>query len=191
LELQLTIERCIRQDHREQRALYEHYFGYCLKAVFRYVYHYDNAVDVVNDGFVKIFRNLEKFQQPPGVNLEMIFMGWIKTIMVNTAIDFLRRNSFLPEIGVLSDSVWEEAAPGVSPDNALLYKELISEVRKLPPAYRTVFNMYVIDGFTHQEIATQLGIAVGTSKSNLAKARMSLQKILKKSEPEQGYAISK
>jgi RNA polymerase sigma factor (sigma-70 family) len=87
--------------------------------------------------------------------------------------------------------VWEQAAPGVSSDNALLYKELISEVRKLPPAYRTVFNMYVIDGFTHQEIANQLGIAVGTSKSNLAKARMSLQKILKKSEPDEGYAISK
>ncbi|TCJ17895.1 RNA polymerase sigma factor [Flaviaesturariibacter flavus] len=185
------MERCIRQDHREQRALYEHFYGYCLKTVFRYVYHYDNAVDVVNDGFVKVFRNLEKFRQPPGVNLEMIFMGWMKTIMVNTAIDFLRRNSFLQEVGALSDSVWEEAAPGVSSDNALLYKELITEVRKLPPAYRTVFNMYVIDGFSHQEIADQLGIAVGTSKSNLAKARMSLQRIIKKSEPEQGYAISK
>ncbi|RYY91657.1 MAG: sigma-70 family RNA polymerase sigma factor, partial [Chitinophagaceae bacterium] len=111
------------------------------------------------------------------------------TIMVNTAIDHLRRNNFLQEIGSIPDEVWQPEDPGARSDSALLYKELVKEIKKLPPAYRTVFNMYVIDGFSHQEIADQLGIAVGTSKSNLAKARMSLQKILKKNDSDLTYAI--
>jgi len=188
LNLHATITNCIRQDSREQKALYEHFYGYCLKVVFRYVYQYDQATDVVNDGFVKLFRNLERFECPAGANIEALFMGWVKTIMVNTAIDFLRRNQFAPEIAELPEDVWREHGGGTTSDQALLYKELIREVRRLPPAYRAVFNMYVIDGFSHQEIADRLGIAVGTSKSNLAKARMSLQKNLKNLDNEMTYA---
>jgi RNA polymerase sigma factor (sigma-70 family) len=159
-----------------------------LKTVFRYIYHYDKAVDAVNDGFVKIFRNIGKFQYNDVENLEMMLMGWMRTIMVNTAIDFLRKNNFVPEIGDISESVWMQEDKSQSAEQALLYKELIREIKKLPPAYRAVFNMYVIDGFNHQEIATQLGIAVGTSKSNLSKARVYLQKILKNNELEVVYA---
>ena len=85
MNLQLTIANCIKNDHRDQKALYEKYYGYCLKTVFRYIYHYDKAVDVVNDGFVKIFRNIGKFQYNDVENLEMMLMGWMRTIMVNTA----------------------------------------------------------------------------------------------------------
>ncbi|RYY86056.1 MAG: RNA polymerase sigma factor [Chitinophagaceae bacterium] len=183
------MKSCLEKDSREQKNLYQRYYGYCLKVVFRYIFHYDTAVDVVNDGYVKVFRNLERFQWEPGTNLEAIFMGWLRTIMVNTAIDHLRKNNFLQEIGSLPDEVWQPEDPGARSDNALLYKELIKEVKKLPPAYRAVFNMYVIDGFSHQEIANQLGIAVGTSKSNLAKARISLQKTLKKNDSDLTYAI--
>jgi RNA polymerase sigma factor (sigma-70 family) len=188
VNLQLTIANCIKNDHRDQKALYEKYYGYCLKTVFRYIYHYDKAVDAVNDGFVKIFRNIGKFQYNDVENLEMMLMGWMRTIMVNTAIDFLRKNNFVPEIGDISESVWMQEDKSQSAEQALLYKELIKEIKKLPPAYRAVFNMYVIDGFNHQEIATQLGIAVGTSKSNLSKARVYLQKILKNNELEIVYA---
>jgi RNA polymerase sigma-70 factor (ECF subfamily) len=188
VNLQLTIANCIKNDHRDQKALYEKYYGYCLKTVFRYIYHYDKAVDAVNDGFVKIFRNIGKFQYNDVENLEMMLMGWMRTIMVNTAIDFLRKNNFVPEIGDISESVWMQEDKSQSAEQALLYKELIREIKKLPPAYRAVFNMYVIDGFNHQEIATQLGIAVGTSKSNLSKARVYLQKILKNNELEIVYA---
>ena len=188
MNLQLTIANCIKNDHRDQKALYEKYYGYCLKTVFRYIYHYDKAVDAVNDGFVKIFRNIGKFQYNDVENLEMMLMGWMRTIMVNTAIDFLRKNNFVPEIGDISESVWMQEDKSQSAEQALLYKELIKEIKKLPPAYRAVFNMYVIDGFNHQEIATQLGIAVGTSKSNLSKARVYLQKILKNNELEIVYA---
>ena len=188
MNLQLTIANCIKNDHRDQKALYEKYYGYCLKTVFRYIYHYDKAVDAVNDGFVKIFRNIGKFQYSDVENLEMMLMGWMRTIMVNTAIDFLRKNNFVPEIGDISESVWMQEDKSQSAEQGLLYKELIREIKKLPPAYRAVFNMYVIDGFNHQEIASVLGIAVGTSKSNLSKARVYLQKILKNNELEIVYA---
>ena len=176
--LEVIIQCCLQNNPKTQRALYEHYFGYCLKTVFRYIYHYDKAVDVVNDGFIKIFRNLDKFQYSKEKNIEMMLMGWMRMIMINTAIDYLRKNNFSPEIGNLPDAIWKHEDESSRSDQALLYKELLLEIKKLPPAYRTVFNMFVIDGFTHQEIATQLGISVGTSKSNLSKARANLQKIL-------------
>ncbi|MDB5253596.1 MAG: polymerase sigma factor [Flaviaesturariibacter sp.] len=191
MNLAQTIANCLQNNHREQKALYEKYYGYCLKTVFRYIYHYDKAVDVVNDGFVKIIRNHGKFEAKDVQNLEMMLMGWMRTIMVNSAIDQLRKNNFLPEIGDISDHVWVEQDRSNAPDQALLYKELVREIKKLPPAYRTVFNMYVIDGFNHQEIADRLGIAVGTSKSNLSKARAHLQKILKNNDVELSYAICK
>lgn len=180
----------MQNSQREQKKLYEHYYGYCLKIVFRYIYRYEKAVDVVNDGYVKLFRNFSKFQYTQPENMEMILMGWMKTIMVNTAIDHLRKNEFLPEIGVISDHAWAQEDRSAASDQMVLYKELVSEIRKLPPAYRVVFNMYVIDGFTHQEIANQLGISVGTSKSNLSKARVILQKIVKKSNDEVNICTS-
>ena len=183
--LQDIIAGCVQNNQRDQRCLYERYYGYCLKTVFRYIYRYDKAVDVVNDGFVKIFRNFSRFQYKTTENLEMILMGWMRMIMINTAIDELRKNNFLPEIGELTESIWLHDKTQSS-DQAVLYKELVQEIKKLPPSYRTVFNLYVIDGFTHQEIASQLGISVGTSKSNLSKARVILQKIVKTNEQEKG-----
>src|SRR5438270_15939 len=97
--------------------------------------------------------------------------------MVNTAIDQLRKDSLLPEIGEVDENIWLQDKSSVS-DQSLLYKELISYTKNLPPSYRAVFNMYVVDGYTHQEIASQLGISVGTSKSNLSRARASLKKMI-------------
>jgi RNA polymerase sigma-70 factor (ECF subfamily) len=108
----------------------------------------------------------------------MMLMGWMRTIMINTAIDQLRKNNFIPEIGDISETIWMKDK-NQSSDQSLLYKELVKEIKKLPPSYRTVFNMYVMDGFTHQEIADTLGISIGTSKSNLSKARVILQRIIK------------
>jgi RNA polymerase sigma-70 factor (ECF subfamily) len=179
-----TIACCVEQNRKAQKLFYEHYYGFCLKVVFRYIYHYDKAVDVVNDGFVKIFGNLHKFRVADPDITENLLLGWMRRIMVNTAVDFLRKNHFLPEIGEIAEDVWQPQDTGPLPDQALLYKELIQEIKKLPPGYRVVFNMYVIDGMTHQEIATQLGISVGTSKSNLSKARGILQEILKKNDRE-------
>ncbi|MGE5518641.1 MAG: RNA polymerase sigma factor [Candidatus Dadabacteria bacterium] len=190
LILQL-IQGCQKQNERDQRTLYEKYYGYCLKTVFRYIYRYEKAVDVVNDGYVKIFSNFSKFQYSSTDNLEMILMGWMRKIMINTAIDALRKNNFLPEIGDISETIWKQEDRSQASDNSVLYKELIQQVKRLPPAYRTVFNLYIIDGFTHMEIADQLGISVGTSKSNLSKARVLLQKYIKENDQQTEYAATK
>jgi RNA polymerase sigma factor (sigma-70 family) len=185
LEPLLTIiQGCVQNNSRDQKWLYEKYFGYCLKIVFRYIYRYDKAVDIVNDGFVKIFRSFSRFQCKSNEHAEMMLMGWMRTIMINTAIDDLRKNNFLPEIGDISESIWMHEDKSQGADQALLYKELIKQIKKLPPSYRTVFNMYVIDGLTHQEIANSLGISIGTSKSNLSKARVILQKIIKNNDEQ-------
>jgi len=178
------MEGCLTNNHNCQKILYERYYGYALKIVFRYIYRHDKATDVVNDGFVKIFKSFKKFECAEKEHLERIWMGWVKRIMINTAIDELRRNNMMPEIGGLPNHVWEVPDNSQQTDQNLLYKELISQVKNLPPSYRIAFNMYVIDGFSHQEIAEKLGISVGTSKSNLAKARMQLKKFLDKDVQE-------
>ena len=182
--LQDIIKGCIQKSSRQQKQLYEQYYGYCLKIVFRYIYRYDKAVDVVNDGFVKVLHSFDKFHYTDVENLERILMGWMRRIMINTAIDALRKDNMMPEIGNIDENIWVQEDSRQSAVQAMLYKELINEIKKLPPSYRIVFNMYVIDGFTHQEIANHLGISVGTSKSNLFKARDILKKIIKGNEEQ-------
>jgi RNA polymerase sigma-70 factor (ECF subfamily) len=177
--LHQIINGCKNNHHKYQKILYENYYGFCLKTVFRYIYRYEKAIDVVNDGFVKVFRNFINFFCKEEADLEKVLMGWMKRIMINTAIDELRKQNLLPEIGGLPETVWEKTDGSNNADQIVLYKELISQVKKLPPSYRIVFNMYVIDGFTHQEIANKLDISVGTSKSSLSKARLHLQKYIK------------
>jgi len=189
--LHKLIRGCIEKDYKCQRAFYEHYYGFALKTVFRYIYKYEKATDIVNDGFVKIFNSLEKFQLgKQNIDTEKILMGWMKRILINTAIDELRRQQAMPEIGELPDYIWEEIDRSQNADQMILYKELICEVKRLPPSYRNVFNMFVIDGFSHNEIAYVLGISEGTSKSALAKAKMHLKKFLE-NRFMQSYAIQK
>lgn len=170
----------MQSDRRQQKALYDHYYGFAFKVVYRYIYRYDKVPDVVNDGFVKAFKGMAGFVMPDEGDIERTLMAWIKKIMVNAAIDELRRNHLMPEIGSLQEHTIDAADVSSRADSAVLYKELIEQVKKLPPVYRAVFNMFVIDGFTHPEIANQLGISVGTSKSNLFKARAFLQNTINK-----------
>jgi RNA polymerase sigma-70 factor (ECF subfamily) len=172
------IEGCKRQESKSQKILYERFYGYALKIAFRYVYQYDVAVNVTNDGFVKVFRHFERFRFEDEGYPERLLMAWIKRIVINTAIDELRKNNMAPEIGTITKCVWEKPDNSQKADQHLMYKELISYVKSLPPMYRAVFNMYVIDGCTHFEIAAALGISVGTSKSNLSRARSILKKII-------------
>ncbi len=176
------IKGCIANDHKYQKIFYEQYRGYALKIVFRYIYRYEKAVDAANDGFVKLFANISKFKVENEEDTEKIMMGWMKRIMINVSIDELRRGNMLPEIGGIPEYVWEIADNSQDADQLLLYKDLIILIKELPPAYRTVFNLYIIDGYTHSEIADLMKIAIGTSKSNLSKARVLLQKSIKKME---------
>lgn len=183
------IKGCIEKNHKYQKIVYEQYRGFALKTVFRYIYHYEKAVYVVNDGFVKAFTHFEKFI-PEEEHNEKMLMSWLKRIMINTAIDALRKNKMLPEIGGIPDYVWEQTDNNQDADQLLLYKDLMIMVKQLPPVYRTIFNLYVIDGYNHIEIAYLLKIPIGTSKSGLSRARVLLQTSIKKSE-EENYAESR
>lgn len=157
-----------------------------MKTVFRYIYRYEDAVDVVTDGFVKAFRHFDKFRCVEDAHLEKILMGWLKRILINTAIDALRKKSMLPEIGGIPDDVWE-IRDRAEADQLVLYKEIIRMVKELPPSYRVAFNMYVVDGYSHVEIAELLGISVGASKSALSRARSILQRKIREMD-EINYA---
>jgi RNA polymerase sigma factor (sigma-70 family) len=185
-DLQSIISGCVANDPKCQKLLYERYYGYAFKIAFRYIYRYERVADVVNDGFVKLFRHISSFVSTAESEAEPRLLGWLKRIVVNTAIDELRRNHLMPEIGGIPETAWEVPGNSDNADNLLLYKELIGHVKSLPPSYGAVFNMYVIDGFSHQEIADQLGISVGTSKSNLFKAKAFLQKLIKKDAQQAG-----
>lgn len=147
------------------------------------MHRYETAVDVVNDGFMKIFTHIGRFECGENVaDLEKMWMGWMRGIMINASIDELRKKGVVFEIGGIPNYVWEEVDENQDSSHLLMYKELMAQVKRLPPMYRVVFNMFAIDGFRHNEIALALGISVGTSKSNLSKARALLQKIIKDQE---------
>ena len=146
----------------------------------RYARNEDDAMEVVQDGFLKIFRHLEDFVNPlDSESLYPAFRAWLKKIMVYTAIDHYRSQKKHQLAYDISN--WSYRLPSSNPNplDKMAYEELIWIVHKLSPAYQNVFNLFVIDGFTHEDIAKRLGISVGTSKSNLAKARENLRQMLK------------
>ncbi len=170
------LQGCINADPRCQKQLYDRYLQFALKISFRYVRSFENAAHAANDAFVKIFRHIVRFEIRDPANPEAMLMGWIKRIVINASIDYMSKESLVPQNTELPESVWKKAGVTESGENKLLYKDLIILIRKLSPAYRVVFNLYIIDGYSHSEIAKMLNISTGTSKSNLAKARAFLQK---------------
>ena len=136
----------------------------------------------MNDGFVKLFNNFHKFKPGSDEDNEKMLMAYIKRIMVNTSIDELRKDDMLPEIGGIPDHVWDIPAKSGNTDQLILYKELVTMIKNLPPRYRMIFNLYVIDGYSHLEIAEMMNISVGTSKSGLSRAKSILQASIKQIE---------
>lgn len=175
------ITGCKSNDHKYQKVLYDRYRGFALKIVYRYVFRYEKARDVVNDGFVKVFSSMPAFHSENPPDTEKLLMGWISRIMINTAIDELRRVRLLPVTHHLEE-VWDIPDNGQNAAQAMMYRDLILLLNRLPHQYRVVFNMFVIDGYSHQEIADILRISAGTSKSNLSRARILIQKFLKEEE---------
>lgn len=154
------------------------FYGKMYAVCLRYIKDEDVAKDVVQDGFIKVFDKIGKY------NHQGSFEGWMRRLIVNTAIDFLRKqkNHF---VAMDNDAVMKDVddqlniEEGVDEELLQIKAELAMEaVQELSPAYRTVFNMYVIENYSHREIAEILDISEGTSKSNLAKAKQNLRKIL-------------
>jgi RNA polymerase sigma-70 factor (ECF subfamily) len=168
--MHLLIQGCKRNDRDSQRLLYQHYYSYALSICARYSRNITEAKEVVNDGFMKVFGKIDQY------NPESSFKGWIRKIMINASIDQYRKELKHQQ----HDNLASVFSPVVQPQaiTDLSFEELIGLVQKLSPAYRAVFNLYAIDGHTHEEIGKILNISVGTSKSNLLKARENLRRML-------------
>lgn len=163
---------CSRNKRSSQNALYRLYYSYGMSVAIRYVGNEAEALSIVNDAFLKVFNNIKKYDpnQP--------FKPWFRRILVNTAINAVKKKQkYKMEVNI------DEANKIATRERILSqinYKELIGTLQSLSLAYRTVFNLYVIDGFKHSEIADMLGITESTSKSNLTRARVKLKELIQK-----------
>ena len=175
------IQGCLKANRGSQKEFYELFFGYATGICLRYCTNPDDSVEVVNDGFLKVYKALDKFN-PQHTNVEASLKGWMKRIMINTSIDHLRKNNQRFLIAEISDHHFNTADTVETSIDRMTFKEILAIIQQLSPVYRTVFNLHVLDGYKHEEIAKQLKISVGASKSNLAKARMNIQKMLKETD---------
>ena len=177
LKLENIVKGCLNANRESQHSFYSYFYTFCLSTCISYCKTTDDAQEVVNDGFLKIFKNLQSFKARYE-NFEGSLKGWIKKIMINTAIDHYqkrRKNYFLNNH---HKDVFELSSPEKTVIDKFYYDDILKLVQQLSPAYRHVFNLYAIEGFKHEEIAKELNISVGTSKSNLAKARVNIQKMI-------------
>jgi RNA polymerase sigma-70 factor (ECF subfamily) len=170
------IQRCLEQDIRGQRELYEQYSAKMLGVCLRYIKDRGEAEGVMVGGFMKVFEKISQYERKGS------FEGWIRRIMVNEALTYIRKHKSMsveveiekadrePDFSYLSDSLEE--------------MDLLRMIQDLPIGYRTVFNMYAIEGYSHKEIGEMLGISANTSKSQLSRARNWLQEKLKSHEKE-------
>lgn len=178
LDLDEIIDGCKRSDRRAQEQLFRLYFGKMLSVCLRYISDRDSAQEVVQEGFIKIFEHVKNFDQKGS------FEGWMRRIMANCAIDAIRKirkDTFLSDDDNNYKYLPEEEDGAENWSLITVKAELALEaIERLSPAYQMVFNLYVMENYTHKEIAEMLNISEGTSKSNLAKAKMNLQSYLKK-----------
>lgn len=162
------IKGCIAGERRTQELLYQRFAPKMYAVCLRYANNADDAQDLLQEGFIKVYRNLDKFRK------EGSFEGWVRRVFVNTAIEHYRRKVNLNTIGEREERTIEDESWNVL--DHLAEKDIIQLIQELSPGYRSVFNMYVIEGYSHKEIGDILGISEGTSKSQLARAKGILQK---------------
>ncbi len=181
-ELTYHVEACGRNNRESQKILYSSFYGYAMAICDRYVKNQDDAVEILNDGFLKIFREIHHYK-PAYADVISSFKGWMRKIMIFTAIDHFRKHQKHQMVTSLDNMVVHLPSVNEEALGKLTYDEIIRAIQDLSPGYRTVFNLFIIEGLSHEEISNHLGISTGTSKSNLSKARRQLQQILfKKNE---------
>ncbi len=166
------IELCRQQDPKAQKLLYDRYapkmFGVCR----RYVLSREDAEDVLVEGMFKVFDNIHSYQGAGS------FEGWIRRIVVNEALMFLRKKRLLTVDADAADLSTIELSHPLSIEHELAAQDILKLLEKLPTGYRTIFNLYVIEGYKHIEIADMLGISINTSKSQLILAKEKLRKMM-------------
>lgn len=164
------IQACVAREQWAQKELYEAYYSTMKPLCRRYANNDDDALDILHEGFIKVFRHISKYQA--GTSLT----SWIKRIMINTSIDYYRKVTRRRTEDI--DTVYDMSSKDPDAISLLTAKEIIEALQQLTPAYRSVFNLYVIEGYPHKDVADILGITESTSRSNLVKARTKLKDIL-------------
>ena len=164
------IQGCIEENPVMQRSLYDRFsskmYGVCL----RYAGNTEDANDILQEGFIKVFKNISKFRK------EGSFEGWIRRIFVNTAIEQFRKKVKVYNVTEVQENTIEDKELDVL--DILAAKDIVNIVNELSPGYKAVFNLHVVEGYSHKEIADLLGITEGTSKSQLARAKGVLKKLV-------------
>ena len=174
-DLPALLEACRANDPQAQRSLIGQFMGYARSVCQRYAANGQEVDEILNDGFLKVFTNLPRYDSGKP------FKAWLRTIMVNTAVDYYRKNQ------KWTNQISSEDVEIIDWNNDVISQisaqEILALVQQLPPAYRLVFSLYAIEGYSHREIADLMGIQEGTSKSNLRDARRKLQAMIKRAHP--------
>jgi RNA polymerase sigma-70 factor (ECF subfamily) len=169
--LDILLKECKRGKAGSQEKLYRRFasamYGLCLQ----YASNEEDAQDILQDGFIKVFAKLDMVRNPAALP------GWIRRVMINTALEKYRSQVILQRVDEVREEHQED--PGDDALERITCEELVALIQSLTPRYRMVFNLYAIEGFSHQEIAEELGISIGTSKSNLSRGRAILQEKIK------------
>ena len=166
------VKGCLNGDRRDQELLYRRYSPRLYAASLQYTGNDEEARDILQEGFIKIFGSLSQYKN------EGSFEGWMRRIIVNTALEKYRTRFNLYRVDDIDSIDESETASDTDDYTGLEVEDMLTLIRALPPKYRMVFNLYAIEGYSHKEIASLLNISEGTSKSNLSRARAILQKRL-------------
>lgn len=169
-ELHRLIDGCKKKDRQSQQLLYQGLYGFAMKICLRYTSSRYEAIEVLNEGFYKALTHIEKYDKCRPFN------AWLSKIMYHASIDYYRANLKAANMEDLEKA--NDVTVDAVIERKLEYEDLLKMVQSLPNVCRVVFNLYAIDGYSHEEIAEMLGINAGTSRSNLYKARKKLQEML-------------
>jgi len=175
MSLEKLINRCKQRDIKAQSEVYQLFAGKLFALCLKYSKNYQEAQDNLQDGFITIFSKIDQYQ------FKGSFEGWLKRIVVNTALQKYREKNVL---NLISDEIPDEVEVDID-ETTISLDYLLSIIQELPNRYRLVFNMYVLDGYSHRDIAEMLEISEGTSKSNLSRARQILKKKVEKNKLEE------
>lgn len=177
-DLKKIVKGCLKNKISAQKELYEYFAPGMLGICFRYTKNLHDAEDVLQEGFLKVFYNLQKYRSDGDLG------GWIRSIMVNTALTYLKTNRRYQNEMFFEGQTLHQVSDE-NPAVKIASKELAHVIRQLPTGYQTIFNLYAIEGYSHQEIAEMLGISEGTSRSQYARARKLLIQWLKETSVEE------
>lgn len=167
------VDKCVAGDPKGQQLLFDRFSPLMMGVVLRYINDKERANDVLQDAFIKVFKNISRFKKEGSLE------GWVRRIVVNTALDQIRKNKKFQK-NVEIDDISITLSRNSEAEEQLEAESLMQIIQQLPEGYRLVFNMYAIEGYSHKEIAEKLAITESTSKSQYSRAKSTLREVLKK-----------